>query len=170
VFQTFVDQHVDFEPVSPQSVATLRLTTVHEGGGKVSVRQAFMRVGRVDDLHVKSTSSLRIGVDVDVGRFHPTGYTKTWATMEKHPDTGAVFGDHSVPGFDACRRLVEELHAQVPHVTCVGWDLAVDRDAQPVLLEWNGTHNGIKFSEAVQGPCFLGLGWETLWRQRPADA
>ena len=33
------------------------------------------------------------------------------------------------------------------------------------LMEWNGTYNDIKFSEATQGPCFADLGWERLWKE-----
>jgi hypothetical protein len=32
-------------------------------------------------------------------------------------------------------------------------------------MEWNGTYNDIKFSEATQGPCFADLGWERLWKE-----
>jgi hypothetical protein len=60
------------------------------------------------------------------------------------------------------------MHRRMPLVGCVGWDFAVDADARPWLLEWNAVHNDIKVSEAMQGPCFAGLGWETLWRDTSA--
>jgi hypothetical protein len=28
------------------------------------------------------------------------------------------------------------------------------------VMEWNGFHNDIKFSEATQGPCFADLGFQ----------
>jgi hypothetical protein len=34
------------------------------------------------------------------------------------------------------------------------------------MLEWNAVHNGIRAPEAALGPCFRGLGWETLWKDQ----
>jgi hypothetical protein len=54
------------------------------------------------------------------------------------------------------------LHATVPHFTIVGWDIAIGSDDEIKLIEWNGCHCDIKFSEATTGPCFTGLNWESL--------
>ena len=48
----------------------------------------------------------------------------------------------------------------MPYVRAIGWDVSVDKNDDVHVMEWNGNHNDIKFSEATVGPCFLGLGWE----------
>ena len=53
-----------------------------------------------------------------------------------------------------------ELHKKVPHITIIGWDMAICDDETTKVIEWNAKHCDIKFSEASTGPCFLGLGWE----------
>lgn len=164
VFQSYVDQSEAFDAMSPGSVATLRMTTVVEPDGKISLRAAYLRVGRAVDTHVQSASNVRVPVDLDDGMYGSMGYLPSWVTIDRHPDSGFVFAGQGVPGFDACKSTVLSLHERLPHVTCIGWDLAVGKADEPVLLEWNGTFNDIKFSEAVQGPCFVGLGWENLWR------
>ena len=52
----------------------------------------------------------------------------------------------------------------VPFARSIGWDMIVDNNNEIQVMEWNGSHNDIKFSEATQGPCFSNLGWEKLWK------
>ena len=164
IFQKYIIQHEFFEALVPSSVTTLRITTVLENGGDVSVRACFLRVGRLDDTHVKTTTLVRIPVDPETGDLGPFGYLPTWLSIEKHPDTNYVFSGKTVPEFNACRETVVELHKSMPYVRCIGWDVCVNNDNVVNVMEWNGSHNDIKFSEATQGPCFSDLGWERLWR------
>ncbi len=165
VFQSYVRQHPLFAEFTPSSVATVRITTVVEDDGNCSVRTAYLRFGRANDTHVKSGSHLRVAVDVQSGRFADDGYTTQWLTVPRHPDTGVTFAGNQVPEFEKCKTAVVELHRRMPFARCVGWDVIVDTDGEVKVLEWNAGHNDIKFSEALQGPCFSDLGWETLWRR-----
>ncbi len=95
----------------------------------------------------------------------PVGYLTSWDACEEHPDSRKAFGQVLVPNFSECAELVVGLHARMPFVQSIGWDLAIGADESIYILEWNGGHNDIKFSEATQGPCFADLGWEHLWKQ-----
>ena len=53
----------------------------------------------------------------------------------------------------------------VPFAICIGWDMIIDTNNEIQIMEWNGSHNDIKFSEATQGPCFSNLGWDKLWKK-----
>jgi hypothetical protein len=52
----------------------------------------------------------------------------------------------------------------MPFTRVIGWDIIVDSMEKPVIMEWNGRHNDIKFSEAATGPNFADLGWQELWK------
>ena len=54
------------------------------------------------------------------------------------------------------------MHSNIPFARCLGWDLIVDKHNNVLLIEVNGGHSGIRFTEMVQGPCFIGLNWENL--------
>lgn len=164
VFQSWVDQHPLLAGFTPGSVATMRVTTVVTDDGVASVRAAYLRFGRAADTHVRSASHVRVAVDTTTGRLADHGLTPRWTRVDAHPDSGAGFTGTTVPGFDGCVAAVLQLHRGMPFARCVGWDLAVDADERPVVLEWNAGHNDIKFSEATQGPCFADMGWERLWR------
>jgi hypothetical protein len=166
VFQNYVRQHPLFAGFTPSSVATMRITTTVTDDGGCRVRAAYLRFGRWSDTHVKTSSHLRVAVDVESGRFADEGYTTEWLTVTEHPDTTVKFAGNLVPEFGKCKAAVVELHRRMPFARSVGWDVIVDTDDEVRVLEWNAGHNDIKFSEATQGPCFSDMGWETLWRRR----
>jgi hypothetical protein len=130
-----------------------------------TVRSAYLRFGRTIDTHVKSSSHLRVAIDVQSGRFADDGYTTDWLTATEHPDTGVKFAGNQVPEFEKCKIAVLEIHRRMPFARCVGWDVVVGTDDDVKVLEWNAGHNDIKFSEATQGPCFSDMRWEALWRR-----
>lgn len=164
MFQDFISQHEFFAEFHRDSVATLRLTTVVERGGQASLRAAYLRLGAGRETHVRSASHLRIPICATTGKLFAEGYTVNWERIAAHPDTGIPFEGKTIPNFEACVKLALELQAKVPFAGCVGWDMALDTDGRPIVMEWNGAHNDIKFSEATTGPCFTDLGWENLWK------
>lgn len=168
VFQAPIHQHDFFATLSPCATATLRITTARELDGSISVKAAYLRLGRVDDDIVRSRSHVRVAVDPATGALDGTAFMHDWRTIDAHPDTGLRFEGRVIPHFAATTQLCRSLHQGCPHMPCLGWDLCIDQDDQPRLMEWNARYNDIKFSEATRGPCFRGLGWEDLWRQQAA--
>jgi hypothetical protein len=164
-FQYFVDQHETLKALSPNAVATLRMTTAIDRNGVASVRACYLRVGRTTDPTIKPSSQIRIVVDCREGGFAPLAFLPDDRQIAAHPDSGIAFEGGAFPSYANCVEAVNELHRRVPYVSCIGWDVCVDSDDEPRILEWNGRHNAIGFGEAVQGPCFRDLGWEDLWRQ-----
>ncbi|KMJ43294.1 hypothetical protein AB204_20510 [Xenorhabdus khoisanae] len=159
VYQRIIVQHDFFNAICDKSVATLRLTTVINDGGICNVRAAYLRVGRNSDTHVKSSSHVRIPVDINSGELSCDGFLTNWNTINKHPDTLVKFGG-ILPSFKKCCDIAVQLHLRYPFVRCIGWDLIVDNNNDVQIMEWNAGHNDIKFSEATQGPCFKDLNWE----------
>ena len=170
VFQEYIQQHGFFDEIMPSSVATLRMTSVMDKNGNFSIRACYLRVGRRKDTHVKSHSAIRIPVDPANGELSEYGYLTNWAAIERHPDSGFVFSGQRIPFFDKCASIVLNLHKSMPYVRCIGWDLCVDNNNDVKMMECNGGHNGIKFTEATQGPCFADLGWEKLWRENSGNS
>jgi hypothetical protein len=162
VFQTFVRQHEVFDRFTPDSVATLRFTTVVEPSGAISLRACFLRLGRAGETHIQSGSEICIAVNTSTGELDSVGYLNDWTDVSEHPDSKAKFSGVTVPAFDCCVRKVLQLHGKVPFIGCIGWDVAIDLNEGVKVLEWNAEHNDVKFGEATQGPCFADLGWERL--------
>jgi hypothetical protein len=162
VMQRFVDQHPVLGAFAPKSVATLRVTTVVDDVGVISLRACFLRMGRADDTHVKGQSDVCVPVNLATGELAAEGYLNDWTALSEHPDSHVRFAGVSVPAFAKCIRQALDLHRKIPFARCIGWDFAVDVDENILALEWNGEHNDVKLSEATQGPCFADLKWEKL--------
>ena len=166
VFQSYIEQHHFFNEIMPESVATLRLTTVIEDDGTASCRAAMIRFGRKDDCYCKWAADIKIPVNIQTGQLNEKGYMPDWRTLFFHPDTLISFEGKEIPKFEACVDHAKQWHLSVPFTRAIGWDLIVNGQEEIQLMELNGGHNDIKFSEATQGPCFADMGWEKLWKER----
>lgn len=160
--QRRIEQHAALEEIISGSVATIRVKTVRDPDGIAGVRAAYLRLGRAGSSWVESETSIRVAIVSADGQLDTAGYAADWARSLHHPDSGFRFEGFVVPGYPAATELALRLHATIPHLNVVGWDLATCADETVRLIEWNGAHCDIKFSEASTGPCFTGLGWERL--------
>ena len=167
VLQQFVQQHDILRQLSPDAVATLRLTTVADPSGLPVLKAAFLRMGRAGDKHVGFDNEIEVAIDIHSGGFHDFAYMSNWEPCTHHPDTGYTFRNQILPGYPESVALVLELHRKLCYVQNIGWDIAINTEGKPVLMEWNGGHNDIVFSEATTGPCFKGLGWEHIHKTHP---
>lgn len=162
VIQKFIIQHSLFNSFASKSVATLRFTTVVDDAGEISLRACFLRLGRAQDTHVQTDHEVCVPVDLATGELCRQGYMSDWGPIEEHPDSHVRFAGVRIPAYEQCVAIVLGLHRKIPFARCVGWDIAVDADERVQVMEWNGEHNDVKFSEATQGPCFSDLNWERL--------
>jgi len=162
IFQRVINQHEVFQEFAKESVATLRMTTVLEDNGTTSLRACYLRLGIGTDTHVQSKSNIRIPIDIKSGAFNQIGFTPDWLEVDRHPTSKVKFQGKVIPAYDECLELVTRLHKRVPYARCIGWDVTLDDRENVKIMEWNAEHNGIKFTEATQGPCFSDLHWERL--------
>jgi hypothetical protein len=162
VIQYPIQQHKFFDEIITGSVATLRITTVRELDGKIGLRASYLRLGRKNTQWVQSANSVRVAVRDKAGELDVFGYTSDWRRWPGHPDTNVSFSNKRIPQFKEAVDTCLKLHASVPHLSIIGWDVSISSDEQVKLIEWNGLHCDIKFSEATTGPCFLGLNWEKI--------
>jgi hypothetical protein len=70
-----------------------------------------------------------------------------------------------LPNFEHCISEIKRLHKSIFYIGCIGWDITIDNNNNLRIIELNGWHNGIRFHEMTQGPCFKGLRWEKLHKK-----
>ncbi len=152
--QAAIEQHPAMAAPHSASVNTVRLLTLRwDGAPRVLVAFARFGVdGRVTDN--AGTGGIACGIDDD-GRLHDAAVDKAGRVHRRHPTSGYDFGARQhVPGFDAARRLVVELHAQLPHFDLVSWDIAIDPLAAPVFVEANFRGSSFLYQFASRRPIF----------------
>lgn len=165
LFQAFIRQHELFQRLGNcPAVATLRLTTACDDLGRISLRGGYLRFGQGSGDYLVSAEEVNVPIDLTSGEFSQTGYLPDWLRTDRHPQSDIPFARHFIPNFAECVQVALRCHARIPYVRCIGWDLTVDDTGAVKIMEWNGGHNGIKFTESTQGPCFADLNWQ---RYRP---
>ncbi len=164
VVQAPIRQHPFLAELSPASVATLRITTVKRPGEKAEMRAAMLRIASGREATMRIRDELDISVIDAVGTLDDKAADDLWTTFRTLPATGTAFAGRVLPGFQRAVGFCTDLHDRSPFSMVVGWDIAIDEAAGPVLIEWNTGHVDVAHSEASVGPCYLGLGWEDAWK------
>ncbi|MCA0152995.1 sugar-transfer associated ATP-grasp domain-containing protein [Winogradskyella vincentii] len=162
VFQGFIIQHEFFNAFNESAVATIRVTSVCNNKGEIEIRGGFFKFGRSTDSHVKTSTAIKIPYDFKTGRLYHKAFLPNWSSIDSLPDKNVDFSNMQLPNYDYCISEIKKLHKRVFYIGCIGWDITIDNNNNLRIIELNGFHNGIRFHEMTQGPCFTGLGWENL--------
>jgi hypothetical protein len=136
--QALEENHPQLREVSPHSLASLRVRTLHDGSG---TRHLF---GRADlklarrGSRVSNVSRGGVSVLVDeAGRLQNEAFDLGGTRYQAHPDTGIRFEGRAVPFYDEAVALCRRAHlALAPDLFVIGWDIAITPRG-PVILEPN---------------------------------
>ena len=159
VVQKLIEQHSELDKVHKGSINCIRITSILFEDG-VHILSAVMRMGfggsKVDNATAHDNScydGMSCGIDENgCLKKYAHGYT-TGKACEKHPD-GLVFEGFCIPSFDKAVELVKTAHPLIGHFRLVSWDIAIDKDGDPVLIEANMRKGGINFHQFNNGPLF----------------
>jgi len=165
VFQYYIDQHPFFAQYTPDTCATLRLSTLIDNDGMCRVRAAWVKFERVEPFHTGPDSHIRIMVDPMTGTLGEHGYFDSWRKVDGYPDCDLPTKGQNIPHFAECVALVTSLHLRAPYARWLGWDVIVDSQGEVKIMECNGRHADGKLNDVLQGPLFTDMGWENLWRK-----
>lgn len=159
VLQPAVQQHSELARLHPSSVATLRITTFLRSDGVVEVKHRSLRYGTGSSKVVNSSgmfsfidrdgnvsSNIRSRIGTDLG---PT-----------HPDTGVRLPGFNIPGLKKGVDLCKAAHYNIPHLRFIAWDIYIDTEGDPHIIEWNTVFPGMWENDALIGP---------LWSEEDID-
>jgi hypothetical protein len=165
VVQRMISQPDWMARFNADNLATIRITTVKPPGGRASWQGGNLRFGLSGSAILKSARAIRIPMLDAEGTLGDYGALPDWTRVTKHPESGLEWAGLELPGFEAARDACARLHDGIPHVTFIGWDVALERGGGFAILEWNTVHPGIVFIEANTGPQFAEFGWDELWKR-----
>ncbi len=144
----------ELEVFHPLSLNTIRVSTAMTKTGEVHIMAATIRTG-VGDNYVDNGHSHGVyaAIDVETGVISTIGYNANGERFPAHPNTGVPFGGTQIPCWAELRELVVKAAQKVPQLRYVGWDWALDKDYNWILIEGNEP-GGI---DVHQHPGFTGL-------------
>jgi len=151
IIQEVIVQNDLINSLNPSSVNTIRINSVLIGN-KVQVLGKVMRVGGKDSK-VDNTSSGGFWVAIkDNGYLQKKGYSK-YLNHVFETNTGIQLSKFKVPFLNKVSETISIMHKQIPHFRYVAWDIALDKDGNPILIEYNVRAPGID-GQIGDGPLF----------------
>ena len=145
IVQEVVEQSEQTAKLNPSSLNTIRVSSLYING-TFSICNMCIKMGRngavVDNL---GAGGLILGVHND-GTLYNYAYDGMY---NKHYKNGkCVFEGIRIDGIDKVTKLVEKLHiSHLPQLSFVGWDIALNKYNEPILVEVNLKWPGIQFEQ-----------------------
>ena len=152
IFQETVKQSSTTAKLHPSSLNTIRIMTLVLDNDVKILPSAFrMGVGKskVDNA---SFGGIYCKINSD-GTLSNFAYDALGKRFVKHPD-GGDFSQVKFDFMDKVVSMVKEAAQRFPHFRLIGWDIAIDENDDPVIIEANLTMSGLDVIETICGPLF----------------
>ncbi len=142
-----LEQGAFWRGLFPGSANTMRLLTLWTPGEAAPfIARAVQRIGTADTVPTDNWSGGGISAPIErssgtlgEGRMHPLkGGRGGQQQFTHHPDTGAQITGAVLPGWAEITDTVLRVAASLPFNRMAGWDILVDAEGVPVILEANG--------------------------------
>ena len=152
VIQRQLEQHELMSRFNETSINTFRITTLYLNG-KVSLLSCITRMGGVGSF-VDNTGGGGIMVGVN-----PDGKMKEYGCgcecIKRDSANGVKFKDVSFSFLPSVIEFLLEHHKKsFPLCKLIGWDVCIDKDAKPIIIEINSSQPGIFYEQIASGPIF----------------
>ena len=153
VFQIPLKQHPEMDKLNASSVNTVRFNSVLLDDG-AHIISAFTKVGQAGEFADNSGHDRYfIGITPE-GRYAQYAIDHQLHKYKSIP-SGFDFPGAQVPFFRECCREVEKAHECVPHFGFAFWDVCINSEGSPVIVEMNLRYPNSKIPQAACGP-FMG--------------
>ena len=110
-----------------------------------------IRIGR-KGMNVDNESaggiSARINSDGAIAKY---AYGAPGVDKIEYTDSGVRLDGYKVPSFEQALDLVRNSHIQLPYFNLIGWDIAIEEDGSPIMIELNLNPD---LSQSANGPAF----------------
>lgn len=152
VVQECISQSSEMAKFNPSSINTFRITTLYLNG-KYSLCNICLRMGRngssVDNW---GSGGIMIGVNPD-GELKDVGYDIQLNKYES--SNGVKFKGQIIKEMPYILQQVEKAHKNYFSLCkFIGWDICIDENNEPVLIELNSSQPGVIGEQICNGPIF----------------
>jgi hypothetical protein len=152
IFQEVLKQSNATAFLHKESVNTIRIMTLLINGEIKTLHSSF-RIG-VGNSRIDNASAGGIYCAInDDGSLSEYAYDAIGNKFEKHPG-GGEFSECRIPCMDKVRELVKKAAERFPHFRLIGWDIAINGENEPVIIEANLTMSGLDVVQTICGPVF----------------
>lgn len=164
VVQELIKQHSFMAAFNASSVNIIRINSFR-WHGRIRILSSIIRFGNpgshTDISHINGVECLNVvGISSD-GKLLGTVYN-AWGEKKSVTEFGHTEGEN-VPGYKEALALVSYIHERgLQHFDLVGFDVAIDNEGHPVIIEYNADFPGITFPQYACGPFFGDITTEVI--------
>ena len=157
VVQELIHQADVLATLNPSSVNTFRVIT-YILDDRIHICPIELRLGRSssdrDNIHY---GGVCIGINAD-GTLKKEAFSEQGEHFVFHPDTKVKFSGYNIGGGNLTRikETVLKMHANLPYLGILSWDLSLDTEGAVVLIEVNTTGQSAWFCQMVNGESLFG--------------
>lgn len=156
IVQELIIQCDEFKKLSPKSVNAMRVVTAIING-KAVLLSSVLLCNTTDSIACNKNVSAGVGVVIigidENGKLDDIGYFENAKQIQTLPN-GVKFGGIKVPSYKKVIELALKAHESMPMLGIIGWDITVDKDDNPIFIEWNLRGIGMYHSQLATGPLF----------------
>lgn len=154
VIQRRVVQCDELSKLNESSVNTMRFMTLLEKNGDVAVLSRSLRMGFAGNrLDNASSGGISIGINED-GKLKDFALSLDGKRYYKHPNSGVIFKDYKLPNVELIDECVKKSALRVPAFRIIAWDIILDVNHIPLLIEANLYNAGMNVPQLSNGPLF----------------
>jgi hypothetical protein len=151
IVQEFLEQSEGMKRLNPTSLNTLRVLSYLNNDG-VHLLSTTVRIGKKGSYTDNyATGGILCGAD-DNGKLNVNGYTKQ-GTVVNENFTGIKFCDCVIPNYNSVVDMVKSMHVKVPYFKIISWDIAINNNNLPIMVEYNTYNQGLDI-QIPSGPLF----------------
>ena len=148
--QRVIKQHKEMASLNPDSINTIRVVS-YRSGMDIKIVYTVIRIGR-KGMNVDNESaggiSARINPDGTISKY---AYGAPGVDKVEYTDSGVRLDGFKVPSYERALDLVKSSHINLPYFNLIGWDIAIEEDGSPIMIELNLNPD---LSQSANGPAF----------------
>ena len=153
ICQDLVKQHPEINKLNDTSLNTLRMQTLVRDN-TVKILSSLIRVGqkgsRTDNL---TGGGMSCGINPD-GSLKNRVFDQDLKKYDLSPQ-GYRFTDIKIPNYEKCTEIVLKMALRLADISrLISWDVAINYDGEPLLIEANLTFGSLDLPQFSNGPIF----------------
>ena len=152
-FEKVVQQNDFLAQFNPDSVNTIRIVTLNINR-KCTVLSAFLRMGSRGSFVDNFSSGFGILVGINnEGYLNEFGVDKNLNKVFEAP-TGLQFKGICIPNYNLIKDQIEGFSKKIPFANLIGWDITLDKQSNPIVIEVNLDSAHLALHQIFNGPIF----------------
>lgn len=135
IITEFIEQHDYSSKLFAKTTNTIRLVTIIDDEGIVSIPYAMHRIGLKSTIPVDNASKggLISKINIETGELSEAKRYFDKNVYINHPDSGSRIEGVKIPFWNNVKEIVVEVAQKFPYIYFIAWDIVITKDSFSVI-------------------------------------